>query len=222
MAKAAEYAKLVIDRKRCHRCVGLTNPQDVENSRWDSDHIGPWSCWQGNLDAKLMVAGQDWGDTADFVRQAGQEGARSPTNLALVQLIRMAGIVIGSPRSEQGRHVAFFTNAILRLKNSGGLQGKVSKGWFNNCTPFLRRQIEIVHPRVVVGLGQHSYEAILAAWGLRSGPFRSAVEESNGTLLLNGPRAFAVYHCGARIRNTHRKMHVQEEDWRRIRPFLLD
>jgi DNA polymerase len=26
-------------------------------------HIGPWTQWQGNLNAELMIVGQDWGGT---------------------------------------------------------------------------------------------------------------------------------------------------------------
>jgi hypothetical protein len=29
-----------------------------------------------------------------------------------------------------------------------------------------------------------------------------------------------VYHCGARIQNTHRPMAAQREDWKRLRPLL--
>src|SRR5437016_6304074 len=54
----------------------------------------------------------------------------------------------------------------------------------------------------------------------KCGPFRSEVEESCGRVLPNDSRAFAVYHCGARIRNTHRPMAEQREDWKRLRPFL--
>jgi len=221
MTKSNAYAELTATRKACHRCRGLTNPADVEGGRLDSKHIGAWAIWQGNLDATLMVVGQDWGDTAYFVRHQGKDGPRNPTNLALVELVGVAGVPIGDPTSAEGRDVAFLTNAILCLKDpSGGLQGKVQASWFENCAWFLRRQIEIVHPRVVVGLGQRAYEAILGGFGVRSGVFRGEVERDDGRVLPNGTRAFAVYHCGARIRNTHRPMERQREDWKRIRPFI--
>ncbi len=221
MTKIADYGKLVGDRKTCHQCLGLTNPVVAHGGQFDSDQIGPWSLWQGNLDASLMVVGQDWGDTEYFREQKGLEGPNSPTNLALVELVGIMGIAIGYPGSREGRHAAFFTNAILCLKNpSGGLQGKVQKSWFQNCARFLRRQIEVVGPKVVVGLGERAYRTILDGFDLKGGPFRSEVEVSNGRLLANGTRAFAVYHCGAMIQNTHRKLAIQRQDWKRIRPFL--
>lgn len=221
MTKLADYAQLVTARKACHLCSGLTNPADVGGGRFDSGHIGAWSLWQGNLDASLMVVGQDWGDTTYFVRHGGHEGPRNPTNLALIELVGTAGISIGNPGSVVGRDIAFFTNAILCLKGSdSGLQGKVQPSWFDNCSQFLRRQIEIVRPAVVVGLGERAYRTILRSFEMTCGPFRSEVEAPSGRVLPTGSRAFAVYHCGARIQNTHRPMAAQREDWKRLRPLL--
>jgi uracil-DNA glycosylase len=181
MNKLTDYAQLVAARKACHLCSGLTNPADVEAGRFDSEHIGAWSLWQGNLDASIMVVGQDWGNTTYFVRREGREGPRNPTNLALVELVGIAGISIGDPGSAVGRDIAFFTNAILCLKGSdGGLQGKVQRSWFDNCTEFLRRQIEIVRPAVVVGLGERAYRAILRGFRMTCGPFRSEVDAPSG------------------------------------------
>lgn len=60
-AKAAAYAELVAARKGCRLCsaIGLTNPCLVDGGRFDSEHIGPWSRWQGSLAADLMIVGQD-------------------------------------------------------------------------------------------------------------------------------------------------------------------
>jgi DNA polymerase len=222
MTKIADYAQLVTARKGCHLCSGLTNPGDIEGGQFDSERVGAWSLWQGNLDASVVVVGQDWGDTTYFLRHRGREGPRNPTNLALVELMGIAGISIGDPGSAVGRDIAFFTNAILCLKSAdGGLQGKVRSSWFDNCARFLRRQIEIVHPVVVVGLGERAYRTILRGFEVESGSFRSEVDSANGRVLPNGTRAFAVYHCGARIRNTHRPMAEQRKDWKRLRPFLI-
>jgi hypothetical protein len=45
--------------------------------------------------------------------------------------------------------------------------------------------------------------------------WRAAVEGA-GVALTGGPTAFAVYHCGRRILNTHRKRREQFDDWKRI------
>lgn len=221
MSKIEDYAELVTTRKTCHLCQELVNPADVENGRYDSSEIGPWSRWQGNVNAKLMVVGQDWGDTRYFVRNEGVERVGNRTNVTLVDLIDSLGLSIGPPGAMAGQDVVFFTNAILCLKE-GGLQAQVQETWFRNCTPYLRGQIEIIQPNIVVGLGERAFRAILLGFNLLSRSFRSEVEDPEGTLLPNGSRAFAVYHCGARIQNTHRKLGAQKRDWARMRRFLTD
>jgi len=192
----------------------------IEEGRHDSGEVGPWSRWQGNLDARLMVVGQDWGHTRYFLRHLGGESRGNPTNVALEQLAHVLGIAVGPPGDATGQSVAFFTNAVLCLKTEGGLQGKVRDAWFRNCAGYLRRQIEVVGPDVVVGLGERAFRSILSSFGLEAGGFRAVVEDGEGILLPNGSRAFAVYHCDARIRNTHRCFDPQKRDWARIRRFL--
>jgi uracil-DNA glycosylase len=219
MDKSTAYAMLVSERVACRKCAGLANPASVANGSFDSLAVGPWSRWQGNLNAKLMVIGQDWGDVKYFTENSGRDEAETPTNKALRELVGLLGIDVGSP-SDRGRaDAAFFTNAILCLK-SGGLQGKVRQEWFGNCSRFLRRQVEIVAPTVLVCLGERAYRALGVAFSFMPGPFRQAVENPEGVIIGTGIRAFARYHCGRRIQNSHRPLSMQRQDWLRLRRFL--
>jgi uracil-DNA glycosylase family 4 len=218
--KGKQYAALVQARKQCRACAELTNPSACREGVFDCDEVGAWSTWQGNLNARLMVVGQDWGDVDWFVRERGQSTNTSQTNRTLVKLLGIAGEHISLPRDTKARGVVFLTNAILCLKD-GGAQARVRKDWFANCgARFLRPLIELVRPKVVVGLGQHAYTAILSCYGLKTGSFKAAVANDNPMQLTPGIHVFAAYHCGARILNTHRHLGAQSEDWRRIGEFL--
>ena len=219
MDKIVEYKKLVDARKACRRCLGLTNPAEINGGSLDSEQIGPWSLWQGNLNAPLMVVGQDWGTTDYFERNHGRDTRGNPTDLNLIKLIGTAGFSIQDVYLPEGQNVLFFTNAVLCLK-SGNLQAEVKKDCFINCASFLRRQIEIINPVVVVGLGKHAYEAILSYFNLKAGRFRAEVESENGKELLNGTHVFAVYHCGSKSTNMNRPLEEQMKDWMRIRKFM--
>src|SRR5947208_3645966 len=112
--KQARYAELVRDRKACRLCSPkLTNPSAVDEGRYDSEHIGPWSRWQGNLNATLLVVGQDWGDTGYFKLQSGWEKPGNPSNSTLVKLLTSIGIAVPQPGASSDSPVVFFTNAIL-------------------------------------------------------------------------------------------------------------
>lgn len=214
--KPERYAALVAERKQCRLCAGLRNPADTELAMFDSDEIGPWSRLHGDLDAELMIIGQDWGDVSYYIANGGLDDFRNPTMRTLERLLRGIGLEVSLAAYGTGQRGVFLTNAVLCLKE-GGLQAQVKQGWFDNCgIRFLRRQIEIISPRVAVTMGQKAYEAVMGAFGLAAGTFRSAVEDEIGIVLANGTRLLAVYHCGQRILNTHRPFEQQQRDWHRV------
>ena len=217
--RSERYQALVEARKACRLCsdFGLINASVIRGGKLDSVQIGPWSGWFGDLHARIMVVGQDWGDQRAFENQAGQNWPDSATNGMLLKLLAEAGIdvpAVGSPESSG----VFLTNAVLCFRTEGGCQGPVQSRWFQNCgTQFLRPQIELVNPQAVVCLGQRAYGAVLAAYQLPPvRNWRAAVDGAAGIALPGGPIAFAVYHCGQRILNTHRDRAAQFEDWKRI------
>ena len=69
MTKEEQYNALVEKRKACKKCsnCGLINPSQIESGKFDSDEIGPWTRWHGNLNADVMIIGQDWGREAEFL-----------------------------------------------------------------------------------------------------------------------------------------------------------
>jgi DNA polymerase len=223
-SKQEQYSALVAKRKDCRDCagLGLHNPAESDLREFDSDdEIGPWTRLDGDLDARLMVVGQDWGDVGYYTQNEGLDEDGNPRNNAtngnLEQLLKVAGFAAplsfgGTPRG------LFLTNAILCLKE-GGMQARVKAEWFTNCQRFLREQIEIVSPCVVVGMGHRAYKAVLRAFGLRvpSGPLLRAVEDEHGSTLPNGSTLLAVYHCGQRVINTRlRSLEAQVRDWERV------
>lgn len=220
-AKQIAYRELVQARKSCDLCslLGLTNPSGSELARLDSDHIGPWTRWQGDLNARVLVVGQDWGDVASFERQQGLD-TDSATNSMLRRLLLHAGIEIDAAPATQDNAGVFVTNAALCLKR-GGAQAPVRTEWFDNCSrAFLRRQIELVLPRVVVSLGERAYRGVMTAFGYDPVPFRKAVEAETPFPLLADTVLVPVYHCGQRILNTHRRKDAQRRDWLRVKAAL--
>ncbi len=219
-SKFDRYQQLVRDRKACRRCKGLTNASECSGGEFDRDEIGAWSRWQGNLDAEIAVVGQDWGDVAWFVREKGVDTSASATNATLQKLLASIGFHIEPPATAKARGTIFLTNAVLCLKK-GGAQAKVERSWFDNCGPaFLRPLIEIVKPKVVVCLSERAYNALLHSYLIPYGKFSSAVDRQEPELLPNGPAVFAVYHCGARVLNMHRRLDAQLHDWKRVASYL--
>lgn len=227
------YRALVAARKTFDPTrFGLVNPAAVGEGKFDSEHIGPWTMWAHDPSADVMVVGQDWGDVNHFRKTAGLDKPNLVTNTALRELLAGIGRPIPPPPSEAPLDAeerstcgVWLTNALLWLKESG-LSSAMKPEWFDHTTKvLLQEQIALVQPRVVVALGRLAYDAILSAYDLppHAGAFLRAVEDQRGTEVPNGPSSFtllAVYHCGARIRNTVRPYDAQVRDWARVRSAL--
>lgn len=220
-SKQSQYVALVEDRKKCNLChsTGLTNPATIQVGALDSGEVGPWSRWNGDLNAQLLVVGQEWGDIASFERQKGLD-VPSPTNDMLRDLLGFVGLPVERAPTDITASRVFLTNAALCLK-VGGAQAAVKKEWFQNCgKAFLRAQIEIIRPQITVTLGEQAYRAIRDAFSLPKVSFRRAANSHQPIRLPVGGWLVPVYHCGQRILNTHRKRDAQFQDWLVVKNLL--
>lgn len=227
MSKTDDYGELVARCKACRVCAtsGLVNPDEVEDGVFDSEEIGPWSIWQHNHNARLMVIGQDWGDVRYFVKWGGYDDPRNPTNRNLMRLASTAGVDLPPPPSRAlpvTTNDVFLTNAVLCLKSAGGLQAPVVPEWFDNCgARFLRPLIDLILPRVVVTLGWWAMATVLGIYGLAVPKhFTDGVDDPHGFGLSDSIRLFPMYHPGNRVLNTHRHWDQQVEDWARLKDVL--
>ena len=166
MNKRAEYLELVDKRKVCQAVcrLALKNASRVKRGCWDCEEIGAYSQWQGNLNAKLMVVGQDFAGVKGFSKNMGWPGNSVLTNLMLVDFLKLAGISIRPPLFGKADDRIFFTNGVLCLKK-GAMRGSIPDKYFRKCgKAFLRKTIEIVRPKVVVTLGTKALLAVNTAF----------------------------------------------------------
>jgi uracil-DNA glycosylase family 4 len=165
-----------------------------------------------------MIVGRDWGDVGSFESQQGRD-SDGRTNSRLCELLGEAGLHADLPSCGDVHDGGlFFTNAVLCLKK-GDIQEEPPWEYFENCSTFLRRQIDIIQPKLVICLGQLAYRAVLDAYGYSpcEGPHRNAVEGQPVRLAAGGPLVVAVYDCSARSLNMNRCPSEQREDWQRLR-----
>lgn len=219
---AQAYKRLVQARKACRACPGLINPADDTCKKYDSDQIGPWSLWQGNLDSDLLVAGQDWGDTSYFEKWEGRDQPTgNPTSENLQLLLEHIGICIGKPRDHQESEL-FFTNLILCLKQ-GGLQAPINNQWFANCgEKFFRPLVDIVKPKAILALGKDVATLILRLYdvGFNKNQTLKAMMKKSPYTLTPSTVLFPLYHCGAKSVNFNRRLDEQEKDWGRVADWM--
>lgn len=219
--KVDAYARLVADRKACRACQPrLTNPSVAVGGALDSDRLGPYTRWQGNLDALVVVVGQDFSDVGAFERLGGWPGPSIRTNVTLAQLLTDAGFAVGRPAVGRSEDVLFFTNAVLCLKR-GGMQAALSANDVRTCGQrFLRPSLDLVGPRAVVTLGAPALNAVLEAYHLPRAKRFLALLNEGVTFDLPGPmRLFPMAHPGSRGQQ-NRNLTAQRGDWARLARWL--
>lgn len=203
-SKQKQYIKLVEDRKACRLCMGcgLTNPSEIDKGKFDSNQIGPWTRWNGDLNAQIFIVGQEWGSKATFISQKGLDKANADTNQMLVYLLASVGIDVNHAPNSRTNSGVFQTNAALCLKE-GKDSSPVKGQWFKNCSKaFLRRQIDLVQPQVVVALGKQAYQGVCNAYGMY--PVSKFTEVIGVVLPIKGAdgiQLIPVSHCSPMARN---------------------
>ena len=213
------YEELVAQRKACRACAscGLINPSVHLKGAYDADEIGPFTRWCGDLDAELMVIGQDWGGTDYYDKHEGLDEDDNATNSRLCALLSSIGIHLELPLLPQDGYKLFFTNSVLCLRN-GKMTGPVDRRWFSNCSKLLRSQVELVKPRVIVTLGLRAYCSLLEAYGtLPKSQMRDAVRDVRE--LPGGSWLVPVFHPGV-LGTLSRSFEEQKRDWQRVKQEL--
>lgn len=232
--KHKQYIKLVNERRACRLCerLGVRNPSVCSKDEFGSQNIGPWTNWQGNLNAELMIIGQEWDGHLNFIESKGRDRDSCPTNTRLITLLRSVGIKISPPSQQYVRGAIsqgelFFTNAALCLRDGRASENDNKSKTppdlcFRNCASFfLRPQIELVRPKVIVTLGLVPYRAVLRAFGFKPKKLlREAVSQADPIFLNKHSRVIPVYHPGAWSRRINRSLDQQIEDWKRVGPAI--
>ena len=223
--KVRLYSNLVLKRKGCQLCNGmLTNPV---NTGFDTNEIGPYSVWQHNLNADLLIVGRDWGDVGKFNALLGKNapgiGAyKFPMDKCLQEYLDMIHISIGHPL-EPRQPAVFLTNAVLCLKKS--TSDSVKESWLKNCgSNFLKPLIEAVKPqKLIITLGKDAYEIVMRLYDQVPGNFTKAVDKAVARKrpfdLGDGLKLFPVFIPGGQG-FISRPSAVQEQDWRSIGEYL--
>lgn len=212
----------------------------------DCEEINLWTYWQGrgNLNAKIMLVGQDWGCPWDESGQATMkqillankdkdyqylDNNPSITDNRLIRLFQEIGYDdISRPNPD-----LFFTNFILGYRNKG-ISGGYQQSWADHDKGYFQELANIIAPKVILCLGRSAFEGVISAFDIqlstRIKDFNFFIESANNPVavpLENGGSAyvFALAHCGAMgtlNRNSKKSTDLgkQLEDWRKIKPYL--
>lgn len=222
MDKTSQYEKLVIKRKSfTFLDKELTNPS---KTIFDINEIEPWAQWQNNLDAKILLIGQEYCDLDTYNNvQAKVERFPNkyeyPANKNLNEYFKILEYDIGHPLVPNKNNPIFFTNAVMGLKTPP-MSANFKISWLKESrNEFLIPLINIIKPQIIITVGSMAIKTIGAIYNFKVNSLAQMVANSPICLPEKNIMIFPVFHTGG-LGLSNRKKELQIEDWKNIKKHL--
>ncbi|HEX3559541.1 MAG TPA: uracil-DNA glycosylase [Pyrinomonadaceae bacterium] len=189
-AEQEEFDALVAEAAACVKCPAMRGRSAVLSER------------NGRTGARVMFVGEapgrQGGDRTRVPFSGDQSGRNFSRYLASIGLTR---------------EEIFITNAALcNPRAESGANRRPTRREVSNCSEFLRRQIEIVGPSVVVTLGAVSLDALRAVEY-----HQHSLKENAGQILEWGGRLLVpLYHPSPQVLASHRREAAQLADYKSV------
>jgi hypothetical protein len=148
-----------VDRLEDYYCLA-----DFHDGFYECDYVSPWTISACNVDAEVMLIGQDW-LSSDVLEQEPDEERRTlgqdqwrDTN------VNLRGVFLPQIGLQFGQTYA--TNVFSFIKR-GDVSARIRRSDLEKCaSTYTLREIEIVSPRMAICLGRATFEAVRRAVGL--------------------------------------------------------
>ena len=221
------YNQLVANRREYEfNSPDIVNPSNLSIS--NDIHLNAWGYWHGNLDADILLIGQDFGDIDYYKKYNGLDDPKNPTNKKLTLLFKELGINLGESNSPNLDTKLYFTNAVLGAKvgqpsnqgQNGGMASPIkSKDWYaDTAIKFIKPLIEIINPKIIITMGTTAYDTISIIYKLDKKPLKELID-TNPIILSDKIKLFTVYHCSG-LGLVSRNFDAQLGDWKRIKQLI--
>ncbi len=160
-------------RRKAHRLPPHACLADFHSGFYECKHVSPWSKSACNVDAEVMIIGQDWVswnvlerelDEKRQERQRTGQDLSSRTNINLREFLGYMGLQFCE---------TYATNVFPFIKQ-GNKSAYIPSGDREACArTYTLPQIEIVSPRMAICLGEAAFNAVCHAAGLRPPNWRT-------------------------------------------------
>lgn len=206
--KAAALLALTHKRKatrlKGYQCVG-----DFQNGRFECDHVSPWTKSGRNLDATIMIIGQDW-VSADVLASYAPDSpvaergfdAAFPTNANLDRLLRDH---FGLERGQ-----CYLTNLFAFIKPDNASTSIPIRDLISSARDFTLEEIRIIAPQLVICLGLRTFQALARAASKKKP--RNIEQAINSPFSYVNSMVHCVAHTGAFGMNNRGRAQV-DKDW---------
>ncbi|MGB9892710.1 uracil-DNA glycosylase family protein [Thermodesulfovibrio yellowstonii] len=234
MSKEDEIMKLREIISNCKNycencCPELVNPFYLENTP-PPETIGYWNDAFKNYNAKLMIVGQDWGSEGYLEKWIKKNGGKVP-NPYDESNPTFRNLMYHLEKAKIDKKDIYLTNAVLCLREGNEISGnknKPKKKHFRNCSQFLKRQIEIIQPKIIATLGLDALNIILEIFEIPKKVKK--LNEVAGKIIVEKSKVFPdikifpLFHTGIKGINMRKKLSKNDnmlmEDFKELKRCL--
>lgn len=215
--KRAALLKLAM-RRQVDRHPPHCNIADFHGSFYECDHVSPWTISACNVDAELMLIGQDWASAEvlnqppnDERRRLGQDWS-SRTNSNLRRYLDLLGLSFCD---------TYATNVFTFIKG-GRKSGRIPFNDLVRCAQvYTIPEIEIVAPRIAVCFGKKAFDAVRGAAD-QDGVEWDGVKTLDAYTQVGSTRVYGLPHPGGLGTNNAGGAHSVEQLWKRLGRLLRE
>jgi len=194
------------------------------------DKLNLWNYWQGMEyeEVKIMVLGLDWGNIRDANPQLPKVLKRvehirkgqkilyhiAPYRTVEKSLVKLFKLAFNRNLDKERYHDLYFTNLCLGYRTSNEVQ-LTDEMILDDANRFLREELRIVQPDVVLCLGSRVYQLACKGLGIEATPTKSSVELN---VYGNETKEICLYempHCGS-AGLKERSLESQAEIWKSV------
>lgn len=221
MDKKDELDKMFDKASKCEKCLKLKNKNGVDcsliNIYTDKELFKKipsiWTDWYRRLDSKIMVVGQDWGPYYEmkkinekYLEKENEntwndiiEEEKSITKKMLTKYL-LKSAKDGNINTENNfLEKKYITNGILCARSGKNYRGnninlKIST---INCKDFLKWQINIVKPKIILPLGYYPLYELASIYNFKIG--KTLKENINEEIKIEDFVIIPLYHPAAQI-----------------------
>lgn len=201
--------------RKAARRDGYQYLHEFHSGLYECDHVSPWTRSGSNVDAAVMVIGQDWSSADVLAGEPNREVARDGFDGSF-QTNRNLDDLLGR-HFRLARTQCYLTNLFPFIKPGGASSPIPMADLVWSAREFTLPEVRAVAPKLAICLGLRTFHALARADGRR--PPSTLAQAIASPFEFGGSRVHCVAHTGALGMNNRSRAQV-DKDWEALAKLL--
>lgn len=236
MNKSEKFNRLIEKMALCEKCTNIKNKNGVDcsliniykNKEFAQNIPSIWTDWYNRLNSDIMIIGQDWGPYKDmkkiyneYSENKTKENWKNIINEEKSMTKRMLEKYLKQSSENKNENILdkiYITNVIMCARKGNNYRGnniKLKESTFN-CIQYIKSQIDIVEPKVILTLGYYPLYSLSQIYGFEIEKNLTETIKKKKEFKINNMVIIPLYHPTAQVSKTT-QLQQYKEIWKYIK-----